>query len=396
MKLLYVTNQCPWPPSSGTRQRNYHLIRQLASRHEVRVVVLEGMPVDHPDVPTGTEFLQLDRFFPTVCTAESRWARAAGELSRAFGTLAPSDLARYSGSRFEEAFRRIRPLARAADLVWVSRAFWARQAVSAGWNRPLVVDYDDVTTLAEWSHVRHLSPGPHKLFSLLNVGKQYLFERRLARRVWRVVVCKEDDRRFFGAARNVRVVPNGTEPRPDLSAESTAGDRLLFVGQMGYEPNVDAAVWFADQCRPAVETRVGRPVRFDVVGGDPAPPVRERADGERVRVWGFVDSLTEHYRAADVVVVPMRKGSGTKLKVLEALAYGKAVVATGEAVRGYELQPGRQFLRADTPAEFADSCAELLGDPDHRRRLGRSGREWVSARYTWDRVGEILGRVVYQ
>ena len=394
MKLLFLTTPCPWPATTGTRLRNAHLIRELSREHEVRTVVLEGAPVPDAQVPPGTEFLQLDRFNRPPAPAGGRWSRLGAQLRQAFGTMRPSLYAPIAWPEVAAAFRRLRPVAQWADAIWVSRSVWGWFLVRANWGRPVVVDYDEITTLSERKYVSSHPFGPHKFFSTIDVLKHQMFDRRLARRVWRVVVCKEEDRGFFGARRDrAFVVPNGTDVRPELPASEVEPNRLLFVGMMSYFPNQDAVRWFVRECLPLVGTGETPPVRLDVVGASPPPDILA-LNGERVAVHGFVESVEEWYHRATVVVAPVRLGGGTRLKVLEALSYGKAVVATSEVVSGLNLRPGVDVEVADRPAEFAAACGRLLQDPVRRASLGHTGRARVLAQFTWPQVGDAARRVL--
>ena len=260
-------------------------------------------------------------------------------------------------------------------------------------GKRVVTDYVDVEYEGKRPLVDALQQGIHKLTCRANLLKLLYVERMAARRSWRVVVCKPEDTELLMARRQAILVPNGTTVRPDLSGEAHDPDSILFPGTMDDPPNVDAACWFAGECLPALDAVLGRPVaRFDVVGRSPAPQVTALARPGRVVVHGTVPELTDYYRRAAVVVAPIRGGAGTKLKVLEALAYGKPLVATYEAVRGHGLRIGVDYLPAETPAEFAEACARLLGDAKRRATLGQAGRERVMQYHTWDGIGDRLNR----
>jgi glycosyltransferase involved in cell wall biosynthesis len=261
-------------------------------------------------------------------------------------------------------------------------------------GKRVVTDYVDVEYEGKRTLVAALPPGVHKLTCQANLLKLLCVERVAARQSWRVVVCKPEDAELLMARRQTILVPNGTDVRPDLSAAGHDPDAILFTGTMDYPPNVHAACWFAGECLPAVDAALGRSARFDVVGRNPTPQVAALARPGRVVVHGTVPELTDYYRRAAIVVAPIRGGAGTKLKVLEALAYGKPLVATYEAVRGHGLRLGVDYLPAETPAEFAEACARLLDDPTLRATLGRAGRERVLQYHTWDGIGDRLNRAL--
>jgi glycosyltransferase involved in cell wall biosynthesis len=135
--------------------------------------------------------------------------------------------------------------------------------------------------------------------------------------------------------------------------------------------------------------------RFVMAGARPREAVRALDNGTDVVVAGSVPDLEPYYRRAALVVVPMWLGGGTRIKVLEALAHGKALVATCVGAEGLSLEPGEALEIADGPGVFADACVWLLGDAGARRRLAENGRERVRERYEWDAVlGQGLGDVL--
>jgi glycosyltransferase involved in cell wall biosynthesis len=186
----------------------------------------------------------------------------------------------------------------------------------------------------------------------------------------------------------MRVVPNAVEVptiTDDAVSGSAARDRLLFVGNLTYAPNVDAACRLAQDLLPDVTRRLGRPVRLDLVGRASAV-VQELGTIGAVTVHGQVDDLTACYDGAPLVVVPLRAGGGTRIKVLEALAHGCEVVATPMAVEGLDVAWGRELVVVDDDLELlATACAEALGRPVDGDRVA-AARSYVRAHHDRDRV----------
>src|SRR5262249_52274512 len=156
---------------------------------------------------------------------------------------------------------------------------------------------------------------------------------------------------------------------------------------MDYEPNIDAACFFGNSIFPQVR-QLQATASFHIVGRNPSPLVLALRDGANIVVHGRVPDVTPYFERASVVVAPIRQGGGTRLKVLEALGRGKALVATSTAAEGLDLRPGVDLEIMDDPDAFARTCARLLGDPVARQRLGTSGRQRVFERYQWDNIGK--------
>ncbi|HEX6702437.1 MAG TPA: glycosyltransferase [Gaiellaceae bacterium] len=221
------------------------------------------------------------------------------------------------------------------------------------------------------------------------------FERLVLRRVDAVVVFTDDDRLALAeAARSTPIVtiPFGTDfvERP----ESAPSDEpvVLFVGSFLHAPNRDAAQRLVRDILPLVRARRGD-ARLFLVGDRPP---RDLEGSDDVSVTGVVPDLAPYFAQAAVVVAPLRIGRGMRVKVLEALAAGKAVVASPLAVAGLQVTDGEHLVLADTDEEFADQIARLLDDPALRRRLGAAARAWAHANLGWDAVVDEHERLYEQ
>jgi glycosyltransferase involved in cell wall biosynthesis len=158
---------------------------------------------------------------------------------------------------------------------------------------------------------------------------------------------------------------------------------VLFVGGFGHPPNVDAAGWLARAIFPGVRDRVPD-ATLELVGNEPGEEVLRLA-GAGVTVHGSVPDVTPFLDRAAVVVAPIRIGGSMRMKVLEALAAGKALVATPRAAEGIDAVPDVHFLLADSADELRDAIADLLLDPTRRRELGREARAWALDHLGWER-----------
>lgn len=212
--------------------------------------------------------------------------------------------------------------------------------------------------------------------------------------VW---VCSDEEvpivrERALGA--RVRVAPNGvvTSRFAPLPGATAVPDRLLFFGRLDYYPNVDGLAHFVDDVLPLVQQQ--RPgVELVVVGsGDRAQADAIAARNPAVRVLGRVPEVLPELAAASVVVVPLRAGGGTRLKIVEALSAGRPVVSTSVGAEGIQVTSGDELLLADTPAAFADGVVALLADPARAERLGAAGRRLMIERYDWDSIGDGILR----
>jgi glycosyltransferase involved in cell wall biosynthesis len=219
-----------------------------------------------------------------------------------------------------------------------------------------------------------------------------IYERACVRGFDRSFVCSNRDRRRFRSNRVV-VVPNGTLiPSNTLPLESD-GRSVLFLGTLSYFPNVDALRVLVREIFPRVRRAVPN-ARLIVAGRSPGPEVLALHDGAAVVVRPDVAHVEGVYREATLSAVPLRTGSGTRLKILEAFALGRAVVSTTVGCEGLEVVDGEHLLIRDTPEAFAEACVALLRQPALRASLIGNARALVERKYSWDGVGEVLVRIV--
>lgn len=375
MRVLFLTGHLPFPPYSGGRKREYELLRRLPER---------GVAVDLVCVSKtlGEDVRHVGRL-REVCRSVT--VLPADPLPA--GPPPPGGQPRRSWHVLRHASAAVAPvvaaLACAVDLVHCE-GFYTVQHAPAG--VPLVLVEQNV----EYQLCRQR--GDARCAALTRSA-----ERRAWRRASVVGVLTEEDRAVVaGVARRVRLVPDGVDavgPRPPSapgtdSADGGAAD-VLFVGNFGYQPNLDGLRWLVGEIWPAVLARCPG-ARLHVVGNDPDGVAGRVAAGPAVRVHGRVPDLAPYYRSARVVVVPLRIGGGVKMKTLEALAHGRAIVSTSVGVQGLGAG-GRPAIRvADAPREFAAQVAALLADPGARRALRRDAAAFLATLPTWDDAADAL------
>jgi glycosyltransferase involved in cell wall biosynthesis len=222
------------------------------------------------------------------------------------------------------------------------------------------------------------------------------FEGRTLARFDRVLAVSEADRDMFerlypSALRHpARVIPTGVDTS-FFTAVPSAGDSrtLVFTGSMDWLPNEDAMTWFCRDILPDVRAREPN-TSLVIVGRAPTPAVQRLAGDSGITVTGRVEDVRPYVNDSAVYVVPLRIGGGTRLKIFEAMAMGKAVVSTTVGAEGLPVTPGRDVLIADEPRQFADAIVALLRNVDLRRALERTARALVVERYDWSAVaGEL-------
>jgi glycosyltransferase involved in cell wall biosynthesis len=218
------------------------------------------------------------------------------------------------------------------------------------------------------------------------------WEPRYAEKFDLCATVSEADRNLLLAANprlNVEVIPNGVDvqnyqplPGPGLAPS------MLFIGNMGYPPSVDAVLYFCREIFPIILQQMPA-AELWIVGRDPRAEVLQ-LNGKNIHVTGRVDMVVPYYQQSSICVVPLRAGGGTRLKILEAMAIGRPVVSTTIGCEGLDVIDGEHLLIADTPSQFAEKALRLLNDRQLYQYLSVNGRKLVEARYDWDKIAERL------
>lgn len=376
MRVVFVTTRCPVPPWRGDQMRAYHHLRLLAPRHAIRVCVLAWRPPPAADV-AAVAALGVD-----VEVIRLGAAGAVASLARALaGDPRPLQVLLYARRR---ARARLRALAApgACDVVHAQLLRGLAGLDAGAPAAPLVVDLIDALSV-NVARRAALTRGPAARLLRHEASRLARAEAALVASGAPCLVVSARERAALGGAANVRVVPNGVDTAAfPFVADGRPPARLVFAGNLGYFPNVDAAVWLARDVLPRVRAAVPA-AELRLVGARPARAVRALARLPGVSVAGAVPAMAPELAAASVAVIALRAGSGVQNKVLEALATGTPVVATSRATEGLDVRPGEHVLSADDAAGLADAAIALLRDPGRARALARAGRELVERRYRW-------------
>jgi glycosyltransferase involved in cell wall biosynthesis len=190
------------------------------------------------------------------------------------------------------------------------------------------------------------------------------------------------------------VVPNGVDTSYYSAADGKeeSDTTLVFTGKMDFRPNVDAVLWFVQKVWPLIRREVPE-VRFKVVGRNPHPRLRPLKELPGIALTGYVEDVRPYIAGGGVYVVPLRVGGGTRLKVLEAMSMGKAIVSTSLGCEGLDITPGQELLIGDEPPAFAKRVVQLMRDRERRRELGLAARRLARARYDWQHIAPLMEQV---
>ena len=396
LDLLFVSSFPASPPTFGAQRRLEGLMRSLAAHHRVSFAGL--LP---PEFDPGITRRAMSEYCETVELIP--WAQASGRLRRL--AQLRSLVSRQSHERrtmnhagLQAALDRLL-LSRRFDAISVEMPFFAfsdlRKAPPGSTPPRVIIDSHNV----EFDLARQYGEHATGVFRRVHHAVNWRKIRREEIRAWEMVdgvafTSPDDDARARSLCPAIRsaVVPNGVDtdsfrPRPDLPAD---GRTVVFFGTMNYLPNLDAVRWLLGEIWPRISSL--RPdARLQIIGSHPPPDVLNH-QGPRVEIAGLVDDLQSHLSRAAAVIVPLRIGGGTRLKILESLSMGKAIVSTTLGAEGIAARSGNELLLADDPNALAEAICRVLADGGLAERLGNAGRALVERSYSWNAIGLELER----
>jgi glycosyltransferase involved in cell wall biosynthesis len=367
-------------------------LEALAQRHRVSLLVV---PI-FGEQSTSSQAL-IERFCEALIVVEPRpkesfWQRFAGragrqpELVRLFGGLAASCPPELHQQRF--------------DVIHAFRLYTAPLALALAKRMPgrpaLHLDLDDIESVTRRRIAAlHASSGDSEAAGRENreAARYGSAEAKLIPAFERVYVCSRvDASRIASRARHDPiVVPNAVRlPGSNIEPLTSHPFTFLFVGTLGYSPNQDAVRFFCTEVLPLIRRTATAPFLVRIVGAGLTAGLTSLSAIPEVRLIGRVPDVGVEYADADAVIVPLRGGGGTRIKVLEAFGHRRPVVSTTMGIEGIEATPGEHYLKADTPEAFAAQCLRLIDDAELRAHLAGHAEALVHERYTQQRINELI------
>lgn len=391
MKILWVKSGGFLPLDTGGKIRSYSLLRELARRHELSVFTFYPRHKDdrHGDLRSfcrDVVLLPLD--LPTRASLPDMLAYA-----RNIARPLPYSMVKYCRP---EVGVRLRELLASESYDAIICDFLLTAAV-VPWELPCPkVLFTHNVEAVIWERHWRVSRNPlFKLISWREYRTMARIERLYLQKADHVLTVSDSDRDYFLkiiAPQKITTIPTGVDIDYFTPTSTGSGqpDTLVFTGSMDWLPNEDAILYFAEKILPAVQARVPG-VKLRVVGRKPSPRVQALASGNScIEVTGTVPDIRPHLESACVYVVPLRIGGGTRIKIFEAMAMGKAVVSTSIGAEGLPVTHGENILLADKPEDFAESVVRLLANANERDRLAIAARKLVENYYSWPAVTDVL------
>jgi len=384
MRILILSPWLPFPPEFGGGIRVYELIKNLARNHHVTLLTYAEAGQEARIAPLQELCKAVHTVLPSQSSDTSQGKRSQ-QLAALFSTASYQHRSTYT-PQMQAAIDAL--LAKEEfDIVQVE--FSQMGAFNFKTKAVVVLDEHNLEyELLYRTHCSERSP-VRKLYN----GLEYVKFRSEEQRTWRKVdacllTSQREEEILHGVLpkKPTAVVPNGVDIEKFKATRETQvnPDSIVFTGLMKYRPNIDGVVFFVKEVLPHI-LKVRPSVVFSIVGQGPTEEI-QRLAGPNVVVTGRVPEVGPYLNQAAAIVVPLRMGSGTRLKVLEALAMGKAMVSTSLGCEGIHVQSGKHLLIADDPVQFAQNVLQILDDPTLAECIGQNARTLAEGEYSWANI----------
>jgi glycosyltransferase involved in cell wall biosynthesis len=414
MKVLFLTAHLPYPPISGGRRREFELISRLSTSFEIHVcAITKSLAADRMYVDDFRRFCKCVNLFSTDASINNQhqYARYPQQMKKHIS---------------EEASAHISNLleTQSFDIVHIE-GYYLLQHIPEECGIPILLVEHNVEHLLALQRFK-VAAEEEKAY----LWSEYIKTRRFEQFMWKratmcVALTNEDKISMEQLEPNidVRMVPNGSDHQNNLGDpaalrsnnfeeiiednniiinnddDNNSHHSLLFVGNFAYEPNVDAALYFSRDIFPVILKRVPD-ARLFLVGNSPTPEICSLVSNKQIVVTGRVPSLIPYYKHADIVLCPLRIGGGVKVKVLEALGWGKAIVSTSIGAQGIDLSTHRAVAVADNIKNFAEKVIHFLEHPIERQLQEQEALAYAKTLPNWDTVSkafaQLYGEMTYQ
>lgn len=399
MNLLWISQNIPYPPKTGVLQRNYNLLREASQLADITLLAVfkrDILPGEYDLEEAKRELGKLCRRIEIVhLPIESSRAALYGMALSSLFTHDPLSVNWVKSPGMRQQLRQLMNEVK-FDLVHFDTISLAAYREEVG-ETPKILNHHNIESHLLKRRTLFEKNPLKRLYYALEGNKLERYERAACAQFdTNFTVSELDKQRLLELVPGARadVIANGVDIdyfNPKSSA--VVAGNLLMASGMNWFPNRDAVLYMANEIWPLLVNQMPE-LTWTVVGASPPQEVLDLAARDsRVTVTGFVDDVRPYLSQAEIYLCPMRDGGGTRVKILDALAMGKAIVSTTMACEGIDVTPGKNVLFADSPREFVDQIQRLRSDSMLRENLGREARKFAIDHYSWPVIGRNLSAV---
>jgi glycosyltransferase involved in cell wall biosynthesis len=403
MKILFLTAHLPYPPFSGGRRREFELISRLSRTFELHLCsITKSWRTDSMYVNELRQF----------CTSVSLFEATAPTNNHQYYSSYPHQMKKHvspeAGSHISDLLKN-----QSVDIVH-AEGYYLLQHIPTWCGIPILLIEHNIEYSLALQRFKVALSQEEKNYFWCEYVKTLKWEQLTWKRATVCVTLTNEDKVTIERLEpniDVRMIPNGSDHKKGLADAITSISNdpkhyimnkaphrcptILFVGNFAYEPNVDAALYFSREIFPLIQKDVPQ-VRLILVGNAPPLEICSLTSHGQIEVTGRVPSLVPFYKNADVVVCPLRIGGGVKVKVLEALGLGKAIVSTSIGAQGLDLSTHRAVVVADKRTDFARNVIRLIQHPNERRIQEQQALAYSVTLPSWDQVTNTFSQLYEQ
>jgi polysaccharide biosynthesis protein PslH len=384
LRILVISPQLPFPPITGGKKGIYCLLREIAGRgHHVHLSCL----LEEDELSFVTE---LEKSFTVDAVVHPRKPSITGALA-SMPSRIPYQVSRFHDEKLLECCRK-RLRSESFDIIQLEgiHAAYYGMALQADFDIPTVMRVHDVLSLGMSRRLQHTRNPFMKVWLSFDRRRVRAFEKEAFSSVaCNLTVSECEQRHVVTVAPNTcAVVASVGVDLDEFVPQNVREDprSVLWIGAMNHSANIDSFWWFYHEIVPLIVKR-NNDVRIRVVGTAMPNSIQTLSD-PNVEILGFVPDVREVLARSEVCVVPLRVGSGVRLKILEMFAMKRAVVSTTVGAEGLQAEDGTHLLIADSPKDFADGVLRLLNDSRLRKHLGETAHRYASAHFGWNKAAD--------
>jgi len=392
MKALFLMSQIPFPPDAGAKIRTFNLIKRLSIHHDIDLIAFGDQKIELSKIKAMKEFCK-----EVILIPKNRFNRI--RLFSNLFSFYPYTIKKYYSNKMKKTVQTMTGQSR-FDLIHCDSLQMSLNVVSLSGVPKILTEHNIESRILQRYAQTEKNPFK-KIYIYLQWKKLAHYEFTVCKEFDHCITVSEQDKQYlarFMPAEKISVVPNGVDTEYFKSQEhkvtrSQEEDAMVFTGSMDWLPNEDALCYFFSEIYPLIKRDV-RQVSMSVVGRSPSKRILTYAENDStIRIVGRVEDVRPFVAQADIFVVPLRIGGGTRLKILEAMAMAKPVVSTTIGAEGLDVEAEKNIVLADTPEDFAQRVINLFSDDKLKDRVAAEGRKLVEEKYDWDMIAEGLDRI---
>jgi glycosyltransferase involved in cell wall biosynthesis len=382
MKILQIAPRIPYPPTDGGKIVTYNTIKYLALRgHDITLICFDDKEKKIPE---------LEKYCKLISIEKDTKNNFLGYIFNIFSNI-PYTISKYLSNNIKKDILDLLKKNK-FDIIVLNQLHTAYYGffIKEEFNLPVVLREQNVETIIMKRFYKNNKNLFIKFYAYLQYKKLYKYESKICEIFDRCIMITKNDEKIMKEINpyvNTSVISAGVDTSyfyPINIREE--GYSLISVASMDWLPNIEAIEWFCKKILPLIKNEIPR-VKLYVVGINP-PNAIKKLGGNNVIVTGFVEDVREYIAKCQIFIVPLKTGSGMRIKILNALAMEKAIVSTSIGCEGIEVTNGKNIYIADDKKEFAKKVIFLLNNKNERDRRGKEGLKLVKEKYQWEKIAE--------